>query len=325
MTLSSVGGAVRRWWFPRLPLARVGVLRFVLYWFVLYDIFVLTHDVIGHAHSPQLFRPTLLGRLIGYEPHPWLALTLQWLLVVTCVVTPVLLASRRRPLQVAGRTTAWVAGLAFAVWMLDSQGFGYVSHDHMALFLALLLLPTVPAAPVRSRADGTWAAGEVTPLAPGAGASEPVPDGVRLAGTVPLAAVERAGWALRCIQVAVVMTYFGSALAKAVATGGFTHWPNSSVFAWAVLRRGTPLVSWVVDHPALLHVAQWALYLVEWLSPVVLWLRGRVLYLTVLVFCLFHLMTWLALGIHFLPTVVCWLAFLPLERLAARWGTRGRR
>ena len=29
----------------------------------------------------------------------------------------------------------------------------------------------------------------------------------------------------------------------------------------------------------------------------------------------FHFMTFLALGIHFLPTVVCWAALFPLERL----------
>jgi len=29
----------------------------------------------------------------------------------------------------------------------------------------------------------------------------------------------------------------------------------------------------------------------------------------------FHLVTYLSLGIHFLPTVICWLAFFPLERI----------
>ena len=35
-------------------------------------------------------------------------------------------------------------------------------------------------------------------------------------------------------------------------------------------------------------------------------------------FCLFHLMTYIALGIHFLPTVICWAAFLPLEKLVPK-------
>jgi len=53
----------------------------------------------------------------------------------------------------------------------------------------------------------------------------------------------------------------------------------------------------------------------------VLWLRGRWLYLAIATFCGFHLLTFAALGIHFLPTVVCWAAFLPLERVAGarRW------
>ncbi|MEY9259578.1 hypothetical protein ABH903_002612 [Brevibacterium epidermidis] len=35
-------------------------------------------------------------------------------------------------------------------------------------------------------------------------------------------------------------------------------------------------------------------------------------------FFLFHLMTYLALGIHFPPTVICWAAFLPLEKLVPK-------
>ena len=57
------------------------------------------------------------------------------------------------------------------------------------------------------------------------------------------------------------------------------------------------------------------LYLIELLSPVVLWLRGRWLYVAISTFLFFHLATFLSLGIHFLPTVVCWAAFLPLEKL----------
>jgi cytochrome c biogenesis protein CcdA len=46
--------------------------------------------------------------------------------------------------------------------------------------------------------------------------------------------------------------------------------------------------------------------------------KGRWLYGVVAFFCLFHLMTYLALGIHFLPTVICWAAFLPLEKLVPK-------
>ncbi|PJI93990.1 hypothetical protein [Luteimicrobium subarcticum] len=274
-------GTVARWWLWPAPLARIAWLRAVLYAFTIWGLFVLTHDVIGHGHSPDLYQPTLIGRVLPFpDPTPANGPIMQWVLVATCLATPVLMALPQRAAQWAGRVTGWTVGLVFLAWMENSQGFAYVSHDHMALVLALLILPTVPPA--------------------GFGSQE---------------RSEAAGWVLRCVQVAVVMTYFGSALCKIVATGGLFAWPNGTVFTWALMRRGASMLNWALEYPALLRVGQWILFLVELASPVVLWLRGRWLYAAVLLFCCFHLMTWLALGIHFLPTVVCWLAFLPLERI----------
>jgi len=279
--------AVGRWWVSPVALARVAVLRAALYLFTIWDIFVLTHDVIGHGYSRELYQPTLIGRVLPIpDPTPTGGYVMQWTLVATCLATPVLMACAARSLQWAGRVTGWVAGVVFLAWMENSQGFAYVSHDHMALVLALLLLPTVPPA--------------------------------RFTDQTPS---EAAGWAIRCLQVAVVMTYFGSALQKIVRTGGLFNWPNSSVIVWSLLRRGRSAVSWSTDYPGLLKVGQWILFLAELASPVVLWLRGRLLYVAVALVCVFHLITYVALGIHFLPTVICWLAFLPLERLVP-WARR---
>jgi hypothetical protein len=273
--------AARRWWFWPAPLARIAMLRAVLYLFTIWDIFYLTHDVIGHGYSIELYQPTLIARVLPFpDPTPTGGYVMQWTLVLTCLATPVLTALPQRAAQIAGRVTGWVAGIVFLAWMENSQGFGYVSHDHMALVIALLLLPTIQ--PARF-------------------------------GTTERS--EAAGWALRCVQIAVVMTYFGSALVKIVHTGGFFAWPNSSIFAWSVLRRGSGLVRWSVDYPVLLKVGQWILFLIELSSPVVLWLRGRALYAAIVLFLCFHLLTYVALGISFIPTVVCWLAFVPLERI----------
>ena len=57
--------------------------------------------------------------------------------------------------------------------------------------------------------------------------------------------------------------------------------------------------------------------LAELSSVVVLWLRGRALLAAALFWLGFHVFTVALLYIHFAPTVVCWLAFAPLERLAA--------
>jgi len=139
---------------------------------------------------------------------------------------------------------------------------------------------------------------------------------------------EAAGWAVRCVQVAVVLTYFGSVLSKWSRTGSLIVWANGSVFTWAITRRGSDLVAWSLDYPYLLRAGQWGLLGLEMLSPLALVLRRRWLWLLISLFMAFHLSTFIAIGIHFLPTVVCWTAFLPLERVVPvvdRWRGRVRR
>ncbi len=53
-----------------------------------------------------------------------------------------------------------------------------------------------------------------------------------------------------------------------------------------------------------------------------LWLRGRALLAAVGFWMLFHASTYLLLTIHFLPTAICLLAFLPLERIGRRGALR---
>ena len=182
------------------------------------------------------------------------------------------------------RFSGWAVAISFGAWMFYTQGYGYVAHDHMALVIAAFVLPTIGTA--RFRDVGTASA--------------------------------RAGWALRVVQIAVVLTYFYSVLMKWIASGNITHWANGAVIIWALMRRGAEWSKPFLEMPGLLIAAQWATLVFEFLSPVVLFLKGKWLYGAVAFFFLFHLMTYLALGIHFLPTVICWAAFLPLERLVPR-------
>lgn len=176
------------------------------------------------------------------------------------------------------------AGLVVALGMLDwvSNAFSYskINHDHFALMVALFVLPAVASS--------------------GAGTA---------------AAAKTAGWALRTVQIAVVATYFLAAISK-IMDGGW-GWASSAVLVWALSRRGTvfaePLLSW----PWLTYVFQWLSLVAELLSPVMLFLRGRLLHAAVAFWALFHLSTYLLLSIHFIPTAVCLLAFLPLERIGA--------
>ena len=182
------------------------------------------------------------------------------------------------------RISGWAVAITFGAWMFYTQGYGYVAHDHMALVIAAFVLPTIGTA--RFRDVGTASA--------------------------------RAGWALRVVQIAVVLTYFYSVLMKWIASGNITHWANGAVIIWALMRRGAEWSKPFLEMPGLLIAAQWATLVFEFLSPVVLFLKGKWLYGVVVFFCLFHLMTYIALGIHFLPTVICWAAFLPLEKLVPK-------
>jgi hypothetical protein len=177
------------------------------------------------------------------------------------------------------RLAGYPVAVAFLYWLFVDMSYGKIDHDHFALTVALFVLPTVGRA--RHSDDGLS---------------------------------EAAGWAMRCIQIGVIATYFLAAFAK-LRWGGW-GWPNGATFYWAMSRRGTDLGRWVMVHaPVLLIVGQWVVLIAEFASIVLLFVRGRARLLGALFFLSFHLLTYLTIHIHFLPTVVCWLAFTPLERV----------
>ena len=108
-----------------------------------------------------------------------LAWTLYAVLVVGCLVG----AAGRAP-----RLAGWVVAAAFTWWVAIGFSYGKVDHDHLALVVALWVLPTVGAVPGRWRSTRSSA---------------------------------QAGWALKCVQIAVVATYFLSALVK-IRNGGWS-------------------------------------------------------------------------------------------------------
>ena len=186
-----------------------------------------------------------------------------------------------------GRLPRLVGLAVFALyleWMVVAFSYGKVDHDRFALLVALAVLPTVGAVRWGDRSDD-----------------------------------ERAGWALRCIQVSVVLTYFLAALAK-LRYGG-VEWVDSATLMRAVVRRGTALGEQLIDQPGLLHAAQYGLLGFELLSPLML-LRGRIGRLFLAGAVLLHAVTYATITISFLPHVMCLLAFLPLERVAAAWCAR---
>jgi hypothetical protein len=122
--------------------------------------------------------------------------------------------------------------------MVIAFSYGKVDHDRLALLVALAVLPTVG----RARA------------------SDLTPD-------------ERAGWALRCIQLAVVATSVLAVGAK-LRFGGL-EWVGGATLVRAVVHRGTPLAEPLMELPWVLQAAQAALVALELSAPLML-VRGRV-------------------------------------------------
>ena len=188
--------------------------------------------------------------------------------------------------------TGWrprISGTAVAVlyllWMIVGMSYGKVDHDRWAFLVLLAVLPTV----------GTARWGDT-------GRSE------------------RAGWAMQMVFVSVMLTYFLSAIAK-VRFGGW-DWPTGATLTRAIIRRGTPFSTWMLDFPWLLVVSQWAIIILEALAPLMLLVRSdRARILLVGFLLCFHLAVFATVTIIFLPHCIAILSILPWER-ALRRGAR---
>lgn len=295
-----MAGPLTRWWFPQEPLRRVRLLGVIVYLFLPVDMMLFTGGVWGHAHGSSIYRPVLVARLLHL---PGAGTALVYTLFALVVLAALTAAAGRLP-----RVAGYVAALGYTYWAVLAMSYGKVDHDHLALIVTLFVLPTVGrtagARTGGARTGGAGTAGAGTAGAPRSG--------------------QAAGWALRCVQIAVVATYFLSAYAK-IRHGGW-EWPNGATFQWAVTRRGTFFGHFVAGIPGALLIGQWVVLLAETASPILLFLRGRALYAGVGFFLAFHFFTWAAITIHFLPHVICLAAFLPLERIfqRARRGAAGQ-
>ncbi len=261
---------VSAWAFSPAPLARITVLRYFIYIFVILDLLWISQLGFSHGDTPQLYKPILLREFLP-TPSPIYVRVLAAVVIVSA-----LLAAR------GNRVAGWVCFLGMLDWWSNVFSYGKIDHDHFALVVALAVLPTVGGG--TSRAENRS---------------------------------EAAAWALRCIQIGVVATYFLSAVAK-VRFGGW-GWPSSAIFTWAFVRRGTDLAQLLLNFPLVMKASQWGLFLAEVFSPLLLFVRPRWRYLGIAGFAGFHFVTWLLIEIHFLPLAICLLAFLPLERIRVPW------
>ena len=172
-TAAAVVSRAESWWFPPIALGRVAALRLLAYLFIPVDVILTTSWIAEHKYVPtDWFRPVRLARIV-HLPAPTYdgVTTVRALLLAAAVVAAVLaIAGAGRALRVAGVVVA----VLYLWWMLIGQSYGKVDHDRFAFVLMLFVLPTV----------GTARLGDRTPS-------------------------ERAGWAVRMVQIGVVATYFG--------------------------------------------------------------------------------------------------------------------
>ncbi|MCW2525475.1 MAG: conserved rane protein of unknown function [Pseudonocardiales bacterium] len=205
---------------------------------------------------------------------PTPTLTTTTVLAIALAVSALVAATGRRP-RVSGSAVA----VLYLVWMLVAMSYGKVDHDRLAFLVALVVLPTVPATSAHDRRRSP-----------------------------------AAGWAMRCIQVAIVLTYFYAAWAK-IRFGGW-DWPTGATLERALLRRSTPVSGWLIDRPAFLVPMQFAMIGFELASPLILLARSdRARTAVAGLMWGFHLTVFAGVTIIFLPHCVAICAFLPLERM----------
>jgi len=275
-----VAGAVTHRLFSCAPLARIAVLRVVVYLFVPVDVLLTTTWVRGHAQVPgELYVPLRLGRLLPLPtPGPWVEV-FQVVLVLAAVAATVAAVRDRLP-----RVTGWLVAVLYLEWMVVAMSYGKVDHDRFAFLVALFVLPSVGRAGLRSNRR-----------------------------------TEAAGWAVSMIALAVVATYVLAGVAK-IRFGGWDWVDGATLTRALVRRNtplSEPLLdhTWVL-HAAQYAIIVMELLVAPLL--LVRWRDRRVTWGLTAGFLGFHLLTFSLITIIFLPHCVALLALLPLERLVRR-------
>ncbi len=268
------------WLLQPVCLARIAVLRVIVYLFIPVDVLLTTTFVRAHAQVPgELYAPLRIGRLLPLPtPGPWVE-TLQ-VLLVTASLTAAVLAVRDRLPRLAG----WVVAGLYLQWMVVAMSYGKVDHDRFAFLVTLFVLPSVGRAGLRSTGR-----------------------------------TQAAGWALSMITLAVVATYTLAAVAK-LRFGGWDWVDGATLTRAVLRRStplSEPLLDVPgVLHAAqygimIMELLVAPLLLVRWKDPRRTWALAAG-------FLGFHLMTFAMITIIFLPHCIALLALLPLERLTVR-------
>ena len=132
------------WLFEPMPLARVAVLRVLVFAFVIVDVLLLHTSGWYHGHAdPVWYEPLVMGQVLHLPPASVLLVeVLKW----GCVVAAALAISGRAP-----RLLGWAVAVCWVWYQYVAFSYGKVDHDRADFVVALALLPTVGLAHLSDR------------------------------------------------------------------------------------------------------------------------------------------------------------------------------
>lgn len=139
--------AVRRlqgWLFEPMPVARVAVLRLLVFAFVVVDVLLLHTSGWYHGWAdPVWYEPLLVGQALHLPAATVLLVqVLKW----GCVAAALAAMTRRAP-----RLLGWTVAVAWTWYQYVAFSYGKVDHDRADFVVALALLPTVGLAHLSDR------------------------------------------------------------------------------------------------------------------------------------------------------------------------------
>jgi len=132
------------WLFAPMPLARVAVLRVLVFAFVIVDVVLLHTSGWYHGYAdPVWYEPLVMGKVLHLPAATVLLVqVLKW----GCVVAALAAMTGRAP-----RLLGWAVAVGWVWYQYVAFSYGKVDHDRADFVVALALLPTVGLAHVRDQ------------------------------------------------------------------------------------------------------------------------------------------------------------------------------
>ena len=140
----SAARRLQGWLFEPVPVARVAVLRLLVFAFVVVDVLLLHTSGWYHGWAdPVWYEPLLLGTALHL---PAATVVLVQMLKWGCVAAALAAMTGRAP-----RLLGWTVAVAWTWYQYVAFSYGKVDHDRADFVVALALLPTVGLAHLSDR------------------------------------------------------------------------------------------------------------------------------------------------------------------------------